>query len=107
MIHELRVYHVMPGRMADLHARFANLTMPLFRKHGIEVVAFWEDIIGTSNQLTYLVAYTDMAHRDRAWTAFSSDPEWIEGRAKTEENGPLVEHITNTLMRPTYYSPLR
>jgi hypothetical protein len=107
VIHELRIYDVVPGRMADLHARFANLTLPLFRKHGIEVVAFWEDIVGTSNRLTYLVAYRDLAHRDGAWTAFSTDPEWIEGRTRSEEQGPLVARITNTLMRPTFYSPLR
>ncbi|HWE64159.1 MAG TPA: NIPSNAP family protein [Chloroflexota bacterium] len=107
MIHELRIYDVVPGRMADLHARFTTLTLPLFRKHGIEVVGFWEDIVGVSNRLTYLVTYEDMAHRDRAWTAFTSDPEWIEGRARSEENGPLVARVTNTLMRPTPYSPLR
>jgi len=98
MIHELRVYDVVPGRLADLHARFTTLTLSLFRKHGIEVVGFWEDIVGTTNRLTYLVAYEDMAHRD---------PEWIEGRGRTEENGPLVARVTNTLMRPTPYSPLR
>ncbi len=107
VIHELRIYDVVPGRMADLHARFANLTLPLFRKHGIEVVAFWEDIVGASNRLTYLVAYRDLAHRDSAWTAFSADPEWIEGRTRSEEQGPLVARITNTLMRPTVYSLLR
>jgi hypothetical protein len=107
MIHELRIYDVVPGCMAALHARFTTLTLSLFRKHGIEVLGFWEDIVGTSNRLTYIVAYEDMAHRDRAWTAFSSDPEWIEGRARTEEHGPLVERVTNRLMRPTPYSPLR
>jgi hypothetical protein len=70
-------------------------------------VAFWEDIIGTSNRLTYLVSYEDLGHRDRAWTAFSTDPDWIAGRARTEENGPLVARVINTLMRPTEYSPLR
>jgi hypothetical protein len=107
MIHELRIYDAVPGRMPDLHARFTNLTLPLFRKHGIEVVAFWEDVVGVNNRVTYIVAYEDLAHRDRAWTAFTGDPAWIEGRAKSEENGPLVARVTNTLMRPTPYSPLR
>jgi len=107
MIHELRVYDVMPGRLADLHTRFTTLTLPLFSKHGIEVVGFWEDIVGTSNRLTYLVAYEDLGHRDRAWTAFTSDPAWIAGRAKSEEQGPLVARVVNTLMRPTSYSALR
>jgi hypothetical protein len=107
MIHELRVYDIVPGRKADLHARFTNLTMGLFRKHGIEVLAFWEDVVGTSNRLTYILAYEDMAHRDKAWTAFITDPEWIEGSARTEEHGPLVARVTNTFMRPTAYSPLQ
>ncbi len=106
MIHELRIYEVTPGRMADLHARFSTLTLPLFAKHGIAVVGFWEDVVGTSNRLTYIVAYDDMEHRERAWTAFTTDPEWLEGRAKTELNGPLVARVINTLMRPTPYSPL-
>ena len=69
-------------------------------------MGFWEDVVGTSNRLTYIVAYDDMGHRERAWTAFTTDPEWLEGRAKTELNGPLVARVINTLMRPTPYSPL-
>ena len=107
MIHELRIYDAVPGSLPELHASYTNLTLPLFRKHGIDVVGFWEDIVGTSNRLTYLVAYRDMAHRDEAWSAFSSDPDWIAGRAKSEENGPLVARVTNTLMRPTPYSAMR
>jgi hypothetical protein len=107
MIHELRIYDAVPGRLADLHTRFTNLTLPLFRKHGIEAIGFWVDIIGTSNRLTYIIAYDDLTHRDRAWTAFTSDPEWIAGSAKSEEHGPLLARVTSTLMRPTPYSPLR
>jgi hypothetical protein len=105
MIYELRIYDAVPGRLADLHARFTNLTLPLFEKHGIAVVGFWEDLVGINNRLTYIVAYQSMAHREQAWNAFSTDPEWVAGRAKTEEHGPLVARVTNTLMRPTPYSP--
>ncbi len=63
-------------------------------------------MIGVSNRLTYICSYQDMAHRERAWNAFGSDPEWLTGRAKSEENGPLVARVTATLMRATPYSPM-
>ena len=50
MIHEYRAYYVMPGRMPDIQKRFAEVTMKLFKKHGIEVVGFWEPVIGESNE---------------------------------------------------------
>ena len=40
MIYEYRAYYVMPGRMVDLQRRFADVTMGLFKKHGIQVVGF-------------------------------------------------------------------
>ena len=50
MIHEYRAYYIMPGRMPDIQKRFAEVTMKLFKKHGIEVVGFWEPVIGESNE---------------------------------------------------------
>ena len=34
MIHELRVYHVMPGRLPDLNKRFETITLKIWQKHG-------------------------------------------------------------------------
>lgn len=107
MLYELRIYEAVPGRIGALHDRFANITRHFFEKHGIIVIAYWEDLIGTSNRLLYVVEWQDLAHRERAWGAFQSDPDWISARAKTEESGPIVERIVNTIMRPTHYSPLR
>lgn len=105
MIYELRVYEIIPGRLEAIHRRFATTTNRLFEKHGIRVVGYWEDIAGTSNRLTYLVAYDSLAHREQAWGAFGSDPEWLAAKAKSEEDGPIVARIHNTFMRPTAYSP--
>jgi len=106
-IHELRIYEVVPGKMPALHQRFANITSKLFAKHGIKVVGYWEAVVGTSNQLIYLVEWESLAHRERVWDAFATDPEWVAARAKTEENGPLVARVVNTLLRPTSYSPMK
>ena len=107
MIYELRVYEAVPGKLPALHRRFREVTCRLFERHGIKVVGFWETVVGTGNQLTYLLAYEDLGHRERAWHAFQSDPEWQAARAESEREGPLVARLTNTILRPTEYSPLQ
>jgi hypothetical protein len=107
VIYELRSYEVVPGRMAAMHARFQNHTLGFFRTHGIEVVGFWEAIIGTSNVLHYVVRFDDLAHRERAWATFGADPEWHRVRAESERDGPIVARIRNEIWRPTPYSPMQ
>src|SRR3989454_10314059 len=107
MIYEYRAYYVMPGRMPDLQKRFAEITLNLFKKHGIRVVGFWETVVGESNELVYICAYDDLAHRQRAWSAFMADPEWQAGRKGTEANRPAREPgVTQTWKAPTL-SPLQ
>ncbi len=107
MIYEWRVYEVVPGKMGALNDRFQKITLKLFEKHGIKVVGFWEAVIGTSNTLYYMLVYDDMAHREKAFNAFLADPEWIKARQETEKDGPLVQRVINTLLRPTPYSPMK
>jgi hypothetical protein len=107
MIHEYRAYYIMPGRMPDIQKRFAEVTMKLFKKHGIEVVGFWEPVIGESNELVYICAYPDLATRERVWKAFMADPEWQAARKASEANGPLVERVVNKIWRPTAFSPIQ
>lgn len=108
MIYELRVYHCAPGRLPDLNKRFETTTLKLWDKHGIRQVGFWTTYVGPSNQtLTYLLAWDSLAARETIWTAFSTDPEWLEKRAATEAAGAIVERIENTLLTPTAYSALK
>ena len=108
MIHELRVYRCMPGRLPDLGKRFENVTLKLWEKHGIRPVGFWTTLIGDSNQdLTYLLEWRDLAERERAWAGFMSDPDWLKARAESEKNGPIVAQITNSILAPTAFSKLR
>lgn len=107
VIYELRIYETVPGRIGALNDRFRNHTVRIFERHGIRPVAFWEDVIGVSNRLTYVLAWENLAHRETAWNAFQADPEWNAVRAKSEENGPIVARVISTLMKPTDYSPMR
>jgi hypothetical protein len=108
MIYELRIYTVHPGRMPALLRRFRDHTCGLFEKHGIKSVGYWLNTIGGRNdELWYIVAFDDLAHRQRAWDAFGADPEWLAVRADSEKDGAVVHHLENRIMSPTDFSPLR
>jgi hypothetical protein len=108
MIYELRVYHCLPGRLPDLVKRFETITLRLFEKHGIQQAGFWTVAIGESNaDLIYILKWDSLADRDARFAAFQRDPEWIEARRKSEESGPLISSISNTIMTPTAFSAAR
>ena len=108
MIYEMRVYRCVPGRLPALLKRFEQTTLKLWEKHGIRPAGFFTTLVGESNQeLTYLLAWESLADREKKWTAFQSDPEWIAARAKTEEDGQIVGNIVNQLLIPTAFSAMK
>jgi len=108
MIYEYRCYTVFPGKMGDLLSRFRDHTMRLFEKHGIKPVGFFTPVISdNSNQLIWLVEFRDLAHRESAWKAFGSDPEWQKALEESHKNGIIVENVENKILAPTDFSPLK
>ncbi len=108
MIHEMRVYRCVPGRLPALLKRFETITLGLWERHGIRQAGFWTTAVGESSQdLTYLLAWESLAERERKWNAFQSDPEWIAKRAETEKDGPIVANIVNQILQPTAFSSVR
>ncbi len=105
MIYELRTYHSVPGRLPALLKRFETITVRLFEKHGIRQLGFWTVAIGESNQdLIYILQWDSLDDRAVKFAAFQKDPEWIEARRKSEEDGPLVTSIANSILTPTAFS---
>jgi hypothetical protein len=108
VIYELRTYTAMPGRLPDLHRRFAEITNGFFDKHGIKVVGYWtNELGGSSDQLIYMLAYDSLADREQKWGAFAADKDRLAAFAETEKNGPLVRRLTAQILRPTSYSPIQ
>ncbi len=107
MIHELRIYEAVPGKLPELNKRFETITLGLWERHGIRQAGFWTADIGTSNELVYLLEWESLAEREQKWSAFQSDPEWNEKRAQTEANGPIVARVRNSILRPTPYSKVQ
>ena len=108
MIHELRVYRCVPGRLPALLKRFETITLKLWERHGIRQAGFWTVLVGESNQdLYYLLEWESLAERERKWNAFASDPEWLAKRAETEKDGQIVANVSNQIIVPTGFSSVR
>lgn len=108
MIHELRIYHCVSGRLPKLLERFEKVTLAIWARHGIRQAGFWTVTIGPTNQaLYYLVAWESLAEREKKWTAFAADPEWIAKRAETERDGAIVASIESMILQPTSFSSVK
>jgi NIPSNAP len=108
MIYESRVYRCVPGRLPALLKRFETITLKLWEKHGIRQAGFFTTLIGESNQeLTYFLVWESLADRDKKWTAFQADPDWIAARAQTEADGQIVSNIVSQLLVPTTFSSVK
>lgn len=109
-VFELRTYTAAPGRLAALNTRFREHTLALFRKHGMEVVGFWEPLdadSGAGEKLVYVLAHQSRAAASASWTAFRADPEWQKAKAESEKDGPVVAKVESVFLGPTDYSPLK
>ena len=100
---ELRTYTVREGSSIDLlHKRFRERTTALFRKHGMDIIGYWQPVT-KPNQLIYILAYKDAAARDAAWAAFGADPDWVKTRTEMQ----VAVQVENVFMSATDYSPMK
>lgn len=108
--YEIRTYVAAPGKLEELHKRFRDHTMKLFKKHGMEVVGFWgptDKEKGSENTLVYVMAFSSREALSKAWAAFRTDPEWQKVRAESEKNGKLTDKVESVILGATDYSPIK
>src|SRR5215469_8889828 len=107
-VYELRIYHAVPGKLDSLVARFRDHTDQLFTKHGMKSVAYWTalDEPVKSSTFFYILEHPSREAAAANWKAFQDDQEWKTVKAKSEENGKLVEKIDSTFLTLTDFSPL-
>tara|TARA_B100000029_G_scaffold151464_1_gene146574 strand:- start:484 stop:945 length:462 start_codon:yes stop_codon:yes gene_type:complete len=109
MVYELRTYTTAPGKLDDLHKRFANHTMKIFARHGMKNVVYWtpDDPKLKSNTLVYVLAHKSRAAASKSWAGFRNDPEWKKAFAESRKNGPIVTKVVSVYLNPTTYSPVK
>ncbi|MDT7750005.1 MAG: hypothetical protein QOD96_3667 [Pseudonocardiales bacterium] len=105
MIHEIREYVTVPGRMPALVRRFNEHTFGFFEKHGMELtfIALTEVGENSNNELVYGLRFEDYADLERKWAAFQSDPEWQRARVDSEQDGPIVAQIRRRILNPSRF----
>jgi hypothetical protein len=96
--YEMRTYQCHEGKRPDLIKRFENHTLELFKKHGIESIAYFVPNSENEEKLTFIIAYPSKDSRDELWNNFITDPEWITASKASEENGPIVQKVEQTFM---------
>jgi hypothetical protein len=108
-VFELRTYYAKPGKMNALHARFRNHTTALFKKHGMEVIAYWSPIdpADAEKRMIYVLAYPSYDAAKASWKAFQADPDWQKAKKESEVDGVLVDKVDSVFMTATDYSPMK
>lgn len=102
LLYELREYVAVPGRLPALIKRFNGVAIPLFAKHGMELVQIGRTSIGENsfNELVYTLRFDDSDDMERKWSAFAQDPEWIAAETASEAQGPLIQTLKRRLLDP-------
>jgi hypothetical protein len=107
MIYELREYIAAAGAADALHRRFAESTLELFGRHGLELVGFWHDE-ADPGRILYLLRFADEDARKRAWAAFQADEDWQRVKHESEADGRLVaKQSSRVLVSPSYWTDLQ
>ncbi len=106
-VYELRTYHAFPGKLDDLHKRFREHTLEIFKRHNMKVVGFWsptDKAGGSENTLVYVLEFPSREAATASWKAFRDDPEWQKVAKESEANGKLVEKVDSVFMKETDYA---
>ena len=107
---ELRTYTASAGNIDNLHDRFRNHTLGLFKKHGITNIAYFKPTDEKQKDvLIYLIAHNDKPAADASWKAFRADADWVKAKAASEVKGggSLTTKVESVFMTSTDYSPIK
>jgi len=108
-VYELRTYTAPEGKLEELHARFKNHTMRIFKKHNMTSVAYFrpEDSPLKENTLIYLISHPSREAAKENWAAFQKDPEWQKVAQESQVNGKIVAKVESVFLDATDYSPMK
>jgi hypothetical protein len=108
-VFELRTYTAPDGKLEELHKRFRDHTMRIFKNHGMESIAYFrpQDAPLSQNTLIYVIAHKSRDAAKANWAAFQADPEWQKVANDSQKNGKIVAKVESVFLDPTDYSPMK
>jgi NIPSNAP len=109
-IFELRTYESNNRKASARKIKmFNDAEAAIFKRLGMQPVFFGETIVGRNlPNLTYMLTYDNLAAREKLWGDFGRDPEWQKLRSQPDlADALIVSNISNTILRPLPFSPIR
>jgi len=108
-VFELRTYTAPDGKLEELHKRFRDHTMRIFKNHNMTSVAYFrpQDAPLSQNTLIYLISHPSREAAKANWAAFQQDPEWQKVASESQKNGKIVAKVESVFLDPTDYSPMK
>jgi hypothetical protein len=109
-IFELRTYESVNEKASRRKIQmFSDGEIGIFRRLGLAPVFFAQTVIGRNlPSLTYMLAFDDLASREKLWRDFGADEEWRKLRARPGlSDAEIVSNISNSILRPLPFSPIR
>ena len=109
-VFELRTYESnTPATLRRKIKMFEDAEIDIFRRTGLLPVFFGETVFGPNQpNLTYMLAFDDLAAREKNWRTFVGHPDWVKLRATPGlADAEIVSNISNILLRPLPFSPIR
>ena len=108
-VFQLRIYES-PSQQDHVRKveMFNSGEFDIFQKAGFWNVFFSDTLIGPRlPQLTYMVAFPELADIDAKWEAFGNHPDWKKLSAETRFSfEPIVSNIDSLILRPASFSQI-
>lgn len=109
-IFELRTYESVNEKASRRKIKmFDDGEIGIFRRLGMTPVFFGQTLVGRNlPNLSYMLAFDDLAARERLWRNFGADAEWQKLRVQPGlSDAEIVSSISNMILRPLPFSPIR
>ncbi len=90
-------------------AMFNGGEIGIFQRLGMKPVFIGESVIGPRMpNITYMLSFDNLDGREKLWKNFGSDPAWKTISAPADlKDSQIVANISNTILRPLPFSPLK
>jgi hypothetical protein len=107
---DLRIYSILPGKLEAFRARWRDVAVPIYERHGLHSVGWWvaeqKDADG-HDQFICLLAGASVASIQKSIREFHQDADWNRVEQETEANGKLRSSVAAYKLHPASFSGLR
>lgn len=78
MLHEIRSYTLLPGKVAEYLRLAEEVSLPIRGDNAGVLVGWWSSELGELNKLVHLWAWKDLEERQRQRVWLRAQPGWVE-----------------------------